>query len=147
VDRGNAGSWLIRWLHPRRRELGDHRIQFEEYFWNPYWRERHELYLRVVGIISLTSSGGDEGVHVLRVKEALFRRPGQDRLCSASLVTQALHALRADGLVRRVDNDHPSLMTRYALTRMGSRFLGQGWVQALLDTYAPLVPLESPGVA
>lgn len=128
----------------RRREL-------RRWFRVKYYRDRHEVYLRILAIMRLVREhrapvpgAAFWDVSGMVIKAALFHSP-----CSipvdAAMVADMLSAMRTDGLIKRVHlppkgtPEHMShLHARYYLTHEGEAFLDRWWVQETLAQFQPL---------
>lgn len=127
--------------HRRKRALN-------KYFKIRYFRERHEVYLRMMVVLRMLVDKGDG--HTWRpsgmtVRNALFEAPGVVQV-DDRLVARMLEALVADGLIEK-DGTSPRispkwmgwLYARYRVNYKGIWFLDQWWVQRTLDQL-PKVP-------
>lgn len=114
----------------RKREL-------KKYFVVRFFRERHEIYLRVLAIVGEVDGATITG---LAIYESLLQAPSKMQV-DHPLAARMLQALRIDRLIEPVNAGAPSadpkllgaLHGRYRLTRQGRWVLDEWWVRRTLQ--------------
>lgn len=133
-------GWLAEWH--RQREL-------KKYFKVRFFRERHEIYLRIVAFIGTVSESPLAGVTLY---DLLFEASTSLQV-DMRLTARMLQALRADGLIEATTVPAPTdprwmaaLHARYRLTRQGIWFLEEWWVRRTLRRILGSGPDPAPSV-
>lgn len=131
-------GWLTEWH--RQREL-------KKYFKVRFFRERHEIYLRIVAFIE---TAGDKTLAGVTLYSLLFEVPNSLQV-DMRLTSRMLQALRADGLIEATTVPAPTdprwmaaLHARYRLTRQGTWFLDEWWVKRTLQGILGSGPNPAP---
>jgi hypothetical protein len=141
------------WLRERRR-----RRELRAWFRVSYYRERHEVYLKILAIMRMVRDHRSPvpgapfwDVSGMVIKAGLFLSPCTIEVDSA-MVADMLRAMRTDGLIERVHlppkgtPEHMScLHARYYLTERGDALLDTWWVHETLARFRPLPSPEHYG--